>query len=121
MRLAPLSILAVALMAGPSLAAPTPGETVFLQRCGMCHAIDPAPGKMGPPLRGVVARKAGATPGYAYSDAMKRSAVVWTPAQLDRFLKSPTRTIPGAKMTASLPDAKQRAAVVAYLGTLKRR
>lgn len=121
-RLALLSVLAAgALSAGPVLADPHPGEALFAQRCGACHSLEAAPGKLGPPLKGVAGRKAGAVPGYAYSPAMKKAAFVWTPAQLDRFLKAPGQTVPGSKMMIGLPDAKQRSAVVAYLAAHKGR
>ena len=121
-RLATLSILAAGgLFAGPALAGSHPGEALFTQRCGACHAMEAAPGKLGPPLKGVAGRKAGAVPGYAYSPAMKTAAFVWTPAQLDRFLKAPGQTVPGSKMMIGLPDAKQRSAVVAYLTAQKGR
>lgn len=122
-RLAMLSILAAGLSAAPALALadPHPGEALFKQRCGACHALEAAPGKLGPPLKGVAGRKAGAVPGYAYSPAMKKAAFAWTPAQLDKFLKAPGQTVPGTKMMIGLPDAKQRSAVVAYLAAQKGR
>jgi cytochrome c len=116
-----LSVLTLgAVVATQALAAPPPGEQVFDQRCGACHALDPAPGKLGPPLRGVVGRKAGTAAGYAYSDAMRKAALVWTPATLDRFLEAPNQAVPGTKMMISLADAQQRAAVAAYLKGLKK-
>lgn len=107
-------------LATSAMAAPPSGEAVFQQRCSVCHSIQPAPGKMGPPLAGVVGRKAGSAPGYAYSAAMKASGLTWTPDQLDAFIKAPGKTVPGTKMLLGAPDAEQRAAVIQYLGTLKK-
>jgi cytochrome c len=107
-------------MATSAAAAPPSGQQVFEQRCSICHSLQPAPGKMGPPLAGVVGRKAGTAPGYAYSNAMKASNITWTPDQLDAFVKAPGKTVPGTKMLLGAPDAEQRAAVIQYLGSLKK-
>jgi len=111
---------AVVAMATSAAAAPPSGQQVFEQRCSVCHSLQPAPGKMGPPLAGVVGRKAGTAPGYAYSTAMKASNITWTPDQLDAFVKAPGKTVPGTKMLLGAPDAEQRAAVIQYLGSLKK-
>ena len=91
---------------------PARGKTVY-QICMGCHSLDED--DVGPRHRGVVGRTAGTVPGYAYSPALKRSALVWTPANLDSWLTSPQRLVPGAKMFFSLSNAKDRADVIAYL------
>ena len=92
------------------------GQTVF-KRCLPCHQIGPgAKNSIGPSLNGVVGRKAGTYPGYAYSDANKNSGVVWTEAALAQYLPSPKDFIPGTKMTfAGLPMPQDVANVIAYL------
>jgi cytochrome c len=63
-------LMLAAILAGiatTAVAAPPTGQQVFEQRCTVCHSLQPAPGKMGPPLAGVVGRKAGTAPGFAYS------------------------------------------------------
>jgi cytochrome c len=110
---------ALAVLATDAVAAPS-GEQVFKQRCTVCHSVQPAPGKMGPPLAGVVGRKAGTAPGYAYSNAIKTSGITWTPDQLDAFIKAPGKAVPGTKMLLGAPNADERAAVIEYLGTLKK-
>ena len=59
--------------------------------------------------------------GYAYTPAMKASGVVWTPAELDRFLQGPRKLIPGTAMSVTVNDPVQRRDLIAYLGTLKAR
>ncbi|UAL12624.1 c-type cytochrome [Caulobacter segnis] len=108
-----------AAMATSAVAAPS-GQQVFEQRCTVCHSLQPQPGKMGPPLAGVVGRKAGTAPGFAYSAAMKASGITWTPDQLDAFIKAPGKTVPGTKMLLGAPNADDRAAVIQYLGSLKK-
>jgi cytochrome c len=106
-------------MATSAAAAPT-GQQVFEQRCTVCHSLQPAPGKMGPPLAGVAGRKAGTAPGFAYSTALKASNITWTPEQMDAFIKAPGKAVPGTKMLLGAPDAAQRAAVIEYLTSVKK-
>lgn len=104
--------LATPVMAQASDAAK--GETLFKQRCAMCHAVAGKGGKLGPDLAGVVGRKAGST-AYAYSPAMKASTTVWNTRTLDTYLAAPAKTIPGTKMAVSVSNAEDRAALVRYL------
>jgi cytochrome c len=117
----PLTLAAVlAGMATSAVAGPPSGQAVFEQRCSVCHSIQPAPGKMGPPLAGVVGRKAGTVAGFTYSSALKASGVTWTADKLDAFVKAPSKTVPGTKMLLGAPDDQQRAAVIQYLGSVKK-
>jgi cytochrome c len=95
------------------------GEKLFKQRCQACHSV--VPGKQtptGPNLLGVAGRTAGTTE-FKYSDALKQSGVVWDAATLDQFISGPSKMIKGTRMAVSVPNAQQRASIVAYLGTLK--
>lgn len=115
-----LTLAAVLMGMATSAAAQVSGQQVFEQKCTMCHALQPAPGKMGPPLAGVAGRKAGTAPGFAYSNALKASNITWTPEQMDAFIKAPGKTVPGTKMLLGEADAAKRAAVIQYLSTLKK-
>ncbi len=108
-------------LAGSAAAAPSQGETLFKQRCGTCHAIDAGgPAKMGPPLKGVMGRKAGTAPGFAFSAALKNSGIVWDATNMDAYVAKPTGTVPGTKMMVGMPgDPAQRAAVISYLAAQK--
>mgnify|MGYP001028198029 CR=1 FL=1 len=108
-----------AIVSTPAFAQAPNGETLFKQQCGVCHSVAPTPGKMGPPLKGVVGRKAGTLPGYAYSTAMKGSGVTWDAAKLDAYLAKPTAVVPGTKMMIGAANPAQRAAIIAYLATQK--
>ena len=92
---------------------PVHGKTVY-QACMGCHSIDED--DVGPRHRGVVGRTAGTVPGYAYSPALKGSHIVWDQANLDRWLTNPQALVPGAKMFFAMPNPKDRADVIAYLG-----
>lgn len=65
---------------------------------------------------GLFGRRASGVPGFEYSDAMKRSKLVWNESTLDRFLADPPEAVPGTKMTyAGVPDPHERADLIAYL------
>lgn len=89
------------------------GEEVY-GRCVGCHSL--AIDRTGPRRCGLIGRRAGSVHGFAYSEAMARSNIVWDEATLDRFLADPERTVPGTTMTiAGIPDRKERASLIAYL------
>jgi cytochrome c len=96
------------------------GASVF-ERCAICHDnVKGGPNKIGPNLFGIVGRKAGTYPGFSYSNAMAKSGIVWTDAKLDAYITSPQAVVPGNKMPFSgIPNAGQRADLIAYLDTLK--
>jgi len=97
-------------------AAPEAGEKVY-QKCKACHVAEKGgPSRVGPHLWGVVGRAQASVPGFGYSDALKKHTGTWTYDELNMFLASPKTYAPGTKMTfAGLPEAKDRAAVIAYL------
>ena len=70
----------------------------------------------GPKLHGLVGRKAGTSAGYAYSDAMKNSGIVWDEATLAEYNRDPKDKVPGTKMLFNgVKNAGQLADLVAYL------
>lgn len=102
-------LLVAALAAGD----PKAGEAIY-SRCLACHAFEQH--RTGPRHCGLLGRRAGSAPGYAYSPAMKRSHLVWNERTLDRFLANQLGTMPGTTMTyAGISDAKERADLIAYL------
>ena len=99
------------------------GEKLFTSKaCATCHAVSKGTeaGKIGPSLVGVVGRKAGTTKALMpTSPALAKSGIVWSTRTLDEFLENPTAKVPGTSMVIAIPDAQQRADVIAYLATLK--
>ena len=89
------------------------GRQLYESRCIACHSIDA--NRVGPAHKGVVGRKAGAAADYDYSAALRASKVVWNANALDRWLTDPEKTIPGQKMNYSVPDARDRADIIAWL------
>lgn len=95
------------------------GSAVFQSACAVCHNLD-GRAKIGPSLGGVVGRKAGISPGFHYSSAMKAYGQTWTPAVLDAFLTAPSKAVPGTNMTFfGFKDAAKRADLIAFLKTKK--
>ena len=117
-----LAGLALALAAGAAPAAsknagslgdPKAGEAIY-SRCLACHAL--AYDRTGPRHCGLFGRRAGGVRGFAYSEAMKRSNIVWNAKTLDRFLANPLKAVPGTSMGyAGIADSKERADLIAYL------
>jgi cytochrome c len=96
------------------------GQEIF-SRCAACHTVQKGGANgLGPNLFGVVGRKAGSKPDFSYSGAMKSAGFTWTPQKLDAYIAHPAEVVPGNRMAfAGIPDARQRADVIAYLRTLK--
>lgn len=93
------------------------GQQVYETRCSFCHG-EGGVGGQGPSLVGVAGRKAAGVPNFAYTPALKASGLTWTAADLDRFLTNPDALVPGTAMPMSVPDAKERADLIAYLASL---
>lgn len=104
--------IALSLAAGPALA--QDGAALYNMQCKMCHGGSP----MGPSLAGVAGAPI-ASKSFAYSPALKGKGGEWTDANLDAFLKGPAAFAPGTKMLISVPADANRAAIIAYLKTLK--
>ncbi|RLJ62642.1 c-type cytochrome [Sulfurisoma sediminicola] len=96
------------------------GARFFERKCSQCHdgTRDGAHAK-GPLLWNVFGRKAGTIAGFVFSDAMRKSGHTWNFATLDYYLADTEVAVPGKAMDfVGIPDAKLRAAVVAYVRTL---
>ena len=104
-----------ALFALPVLAAGDieAGLALYQTRCAACHSLDY--NGVGPAHRGVFGRQAAQAPGFAYSDALKASHLVWDEASLDRWLTDPEKLVPGQRMGVSVPEAATRHDLIAYL------
>lgn len=92
-------------------------------KCASCHNFDAGgPNGTGPSLYGVLGRKPGSHPGFAYSAGMTEFAAthpVWTWDEIDQFIKAPQKHIAGTKMTfVGLKKQEDRVAMLAYLHTL---
>jgi len=110
---------------GPALAEgdATKGKAAFA-KCGICHQVGPgAKTLVGPELNGIVGRKAASVADYPYSAGMKKLGAdgwVWTEENIDKWISDPKALIPDSPMAlafAGVPDAGERADIIAYLKT----
>jgi cytochrome c len=110
--------LAAMLVAGTSFGAGDAqrGARAFAA-CAACHALQPERHLTGPSLHGIFGRKAADQPGYRrYSDALRRSGLVWDEKTLDAWLRSPEKLVPGNAMSsAGVPQEQARADLIAFL------
>ena len=113
----PLSILQGCAPSGTDAAT---GERAFKQ-CASCHQLGiNAHGGFAPQLNGLFGRRAGSTPDFAYSEAMKRSGIVWNERTLAAFLHDPDKLVPGTRMRFwGIGDENEIAALLAYLRTFQ--
>lgn len=92
------------------------GLAIYTAKCSACHSVDA--NRVGPAHAGVLGRRAGQAKDYEYSEALAKSKVVWSRANLERWLTDPEKLIPGQRMGLRLSLPQERADVVAYLATL---
>src|SRR6516164_1077774 len=96
------------------------GAQVFAQ-CKICHSLEAGKNMVGPSLRGLIGRKAGSVPGYAYSPAMKNANVTWNDDTLSKYLVDPKAFIPGDKMVfTGIKDPSRLGDLLAYLNQATR-
>ena len=99
------------------------GKALFSSlTCASCHAVGPgARAGFGPQLNGIFGRTAGSTLDYQarYSDAMKKSGIVWSEQSLTKFINSPSKVVPGTNMSFwGVSDEKKVANLLAYMRSL---
>ena len=117
--------LAIGLFApGTAIAAPPAGDPAngakLYAQCKICHSTEAGKNGLGPSLKGIVGRKSATVAGFNYSAAMKSANLTWTKPTLTDYLTAPMKKVPGTKMAfAGIANEKNRADVIAYLGTLK--
>ena len=109
-----LALLAVA-RAGAA-GNPKAGELLF-KRCASCHQVGPyAQGGFGPQLNAIIGRRAASTTDYKYSEAMRKSGLVWDEKTLAAFLRAPHEVVPGTSMRFwGVKDEQQVADLLAYM------
>ncbi|MEJ8812784.1 c-type cytochrome [Variovorax ureilyticus] len=89
------------LHAAPRAGDVTAGRAAFAA-CASCHQVGPAARHgFGPRLNGILGRRAGTEPGFAYSPAMRKSGVVWSEQTLAAYIRRPDDVVPGTIMRFS--------------------
>jgi cytochrome c len=97
------------------------GAKLFKAKCAQCHTAEKGgAAKQGPPLWNLFGRAAGTGEFGAYSDAMKKSGMTWSPGHIYQFLVNPKKYVVGTKMVfAGLKKDAERADLVAFLKDCK--
>lgn len=98
------------------------GESLF-ERCVACHTVAQGDrNRAGPNLWGVFGSTAGQRDiGYAFSNALKDSELVWNEETMSAYLENPRKVIPKTRMTfPGMKNPDQRADVIAYLRRVTR-
>lgn len=114
-------VIATCLLASGSAAQQAQGDAKrgaqAYKVCAACHSLEPGRNLTGPSLAHVFGRRAATVADFLrYSDALKRSGVVWNEQNLDAWLREPEKLIPGNEM--AFPGIKSEAArrdLVAFL------
>jgi cytochrome c len=104
------------LVATMPVAAADDGAALFKKNCQTCHSIEKgAAARQGPPLYGIVGRKAGSIEGFKYSAGLKAAGWEWTPEKIDQWISFPKKMIRDTYMVYRQNDPDIRKAIVAYL------
>jgi cytochrome c len=94
------------------------GQEIF-KKCSACHSADGSKNTFGPSLVGVINRKAASLPRFAYSDALKKSGLIWTEANLRRWIAGNDILVPGTRMRhVQITDMAEQNYLLAYLESL---
>jgi cytochrome c len=97
---------------------PAAGQEIF-KKGSACHSADGSKNTFGPSLVGVIDRKAGTLPRFAYSDALKKSGLTWTEANIRRWVAGNDILVPGTRMRhVQITDKAEQDYLLAYLKSL---
>jgi cytochrome c len=93
------------------------GQRLYNQQCRACHTLEQGGASpAGPNLHGLFGRKAGTVSGYEFSDAMKKSGIVWDDTTLADYTRDPKGKVPDTKMVyGGMKQPGQLADLLAYL------
>ena len=98
-------------------AAPASALPKEVAQCVTCHTFEKGgPSRNGPNLYGVAGKPAATASSFRYSSALQKSGIVWSDEQLDAYLASPRKAVPGTRMTyPGESDPAKRQAMIAFM------
>ena len=95
------------------------GWQVFNNHCVACH-VKAGTRAFCPSLYGVVGLPAASAAGFPYSEALKKSGLIWTEDNLRKWIGDTAAMVPNTLMPhVSIPDPAEQIYLIAYLRTLK--
>ncbi len=98
----------------------TRGALIYKEACAQCHQLNAGLNKKGPQLMNIYGAPAADLADYTYSQGLQTSGWVWDAQTLDPYIADAQAALPDSKMLSDpMPDAKERADVIAYLSTLR--
>lgn len=104
---------------------PEPGTPEYEGRlsfgqCAVCHSYGEGQShRVGPNLFGIYGAEAGKADGFAYTDSIRESGLVWDDEALDAFMADPQNYLRGNRMAyLGEDDPEVRANIIAFLKTL---
>ena len=96
------------------------GAIIYQDACGQCHQLNAGLNKKGPQLMNIYGAPAAELEDYTYSNGLKTSGWVWDAQTLDPYIADAEKAMLDSKMLSNpMPDAQERADVIAYLSTLR--
>jgi cytochrome c len=121
-----VAVVLVLALGGPAVAEgdAAKGKAAYA-KCAICHQVGAgAKNLVGPELNNIVGRKAASVADFpTYSAGMKKlgaEGFVWTEQNIDKWIADPKAMIPDSPMSITfqgIPDATERANIIAYLKT----
>ncbi|GJM03881.1 MAG: hypothetical protein DHS20C08_23820 [Rhodomicrobium sp.] len=92
------------------------GHIMFKHRCQSCHSNNLSKPSYGPTLKKVYGRKAGSIVGFNYSDALRKSGIVWNETTLRKWISSNKEMMPGTRMRhVGVTDKAEQNFLIEYL------
>lgn len=97
-----MAAIVAAAAAGTAAAQDVEAGKKSFNKCLVCHSIGPnARNKIGPELNGLDGRPSASVANFNYSDADKKSGIVWNETTFKKYIVDPRAMIPGTKMAFS--------------------
>lgn len=98
----------------------TRGAIIYKEACAQCHQLTPGLNKKGPQLMNIYGADAAQLADFDYSKGLANSGWTWDAKTLDPYIEDVEKVMSDSKMLADpMPDATERADVIAYLSTLR--